>query len=143
MTERIFKIMCQEAGCCNFVNLIDQVSNSAKFVCRDHTKKEDSKAHFQDYQFDPDLGLGADPKAYERGQSFRFNSQRGDKINPFDKTGRRKKKKRKYLRSTVGVGQTGSIKGLLVDAVKEVLTGHENEQEILNLLTKDTRDSNS
>ena len=63
-------LYCQVKGCKSTLEINDLVSPAALYSCREHTEKGEDKVRFQEVQFDPTVGSGIDPKAYERGSGF-------------------------------------------------------------------------
>jgi hypothetical protein len=108
---------CSHSGCQASILVLEDVSPEAKYICREHAPPGKNDIHFQLYQFEHDLGSGADPRAYEQRQV-----SRGPRIQ-FSRSGRQRKKK--------------------LERTRKLLAGHENADEIMKILEKEKRDSNS
>lgn len=125
-------LYCQTEGCPATIEVNESVSPAVKYVCREHTGRKENDVRFQDSQFDPKIGAGTDPKAYERGQGF-FGKGRRSEINRT--TGRPESSR-----------PTGSVKRYsenVIAKAAEELAVHENRDEILKVLREDIRDGNS
>lgn len=72
---------------------------------------------FQDCQFDPNIGEGADPEVFWRGRPRFGSGRRG-----------------RGFKRVSGEIQTMTIAAKFLRAAKNVLIGHKNEEEIMKVL---------
>jgi hypothetical protein len=99
----------------NIIILGEGVAPGATYTCKNHTLPDDSSVHFQDCQFDRQIGSGTDPKAYERGTTY--SAGRGEPRH---------------------LGEN-SRKQQFDKKIEESLVGHENAEAILKILKADVR----
>jgi hypothetical protein len=113
------RLTCRGEGCQASI----EVGNAlpfATYTCKNHVaKKGDDKIRFQESQFDPKIGSGTDPKAYERGHAMSRSS------HPAGSAGSRASKKKS------------------MEKVEKALVGHENREQIISILKKDNAEDNS
>jgi len=118
-------IVCSFKGCLSFIETTEPVASVVKYTCRQHVGKNTAKEpHFQDSQFDPRVGAGTDPKAYEaaRGLSGKKTDRSDD------------------LPHSSNIPRT-FIEKVIKKAAPELDT-HENRDEIMAVLTEEVRDHN-
>jgi hypothetical protein len=115
------KLNCQVVGCSQSVEVPGPVSKEMRYTCREHTVKAEDSVRFQEYQFDPLIGDGADPKMYEtKNHLFKGAKKPGPTVRS---SGRLRKKKFKRLAA--------------------LLLGHVNADKILAVLKTDIRKTTS
>jgi hypothetical protein len=107
---------CNASGCLASIVVLEHTAPGATYTCRRHTPVGENDIHFQPCQFYPEIGSGTDPRAYETRKDSKKASTGGHYGRP--------RKKR-------------------LAEIKELLKGHENADEILNILKVEIRDSNS
>ena len=112
------KLNCVGQNCTATIEINEPVSPQVKYHCVKHTAVIPIALHFQDYQFDRQLGSGTDPKGYERGAIQ--NTKRGE-VNCQDRENTKERK---------------------AEEIEKSLVGHKNAKKILAVLNSDKRDSN-
>lgn len=121
------RLFCRGEGCQASIEICESVAPFANYTCKIHVgKKSDDKMRFQEVQFDPTIGSGTDPRAYEKGVGFR---------------GRPGVSKHGSRRDRSGKGTTPRKR--FIAKIGPVLVGHENADKILKILNEDIRDANS
>ena len=128
-------IHCNYPGCLAQIEVNEDVSPKVGYTCRKHTGVGEDKVRFQESQFDPGIGSGADPKFYERGSGFK--TTRGQRPEMSRINGRSEEARNR---------PTGSPKRFserIIEKAKSELSGHENADKILKILREDIRDNNS
>ncbi len=124
------KLQCVTTGCHNSVEVYRPVSPIVNYLCREHSMLGIPQIHFQEVQFDPQLGSGVDPKSYERGHSG-FRMSAGKKIRKSEETNRKPYESSRARRERVQ------------REIAAELAEHENKKKILDILNEDTRQHNS
>jgi hypothetical protein len=120
------RLFCRGEGCQASIEVGDSVAPFASYTCKLHVgKKSDDKTRFQEVQFDPAIGSGTDPRAYEKGSGFRGRARASNSPR----------------RERSGKGITPRKR--FIAKVGPVLVGHENVDKILKILNEDIRDANS
>lgn len=121
------KITCSFKDCRVFLETAEPVASVVRYTCRQHVGKNLGKElRFQETQFDPRVGDGTDPRAYERGGSVFPN---------------RARKNTDEIRAG-GVAPKKFVDRIIKKAGPE-LQNHENRAEITEILKEDIRDANS
>lgn len=118
-------VNCHEKNCLSSIDIVGPLSSDFKYTCRNHTAIDDNGVHFQDCQFDRAIGSGTDPKAYEHG-AYRVRLS-----------------ERRQSSTSLPKGLPLAFKKRLTERAKKDLIGHPKAEEILKVLQKDIRDSNS
>lgn len=113
------KVYCSQGNCSAYLEFSN--TTAAIYTCKNHVIKASDGVRFQDYQFDPSMRQGTNPKTYEQGATPSITRQ--------------------------AQGTTPSItrhaQSRLIHKFDTVLANHENAVEILEVLNADVRDSNS
>jgi hypothetical protein len=107
-------LYCWFEFCLNQVEVDEPTAWYTRYYCREHVRKDVEGIHFQDCQFDREIGSGVDPKAYERGSYS--HSSHGSSSRRSSSTRQQRDEKN-----------------------EESLIGHENAEEILKILKTDVR----
>lgn len=124
------KLICSFKDCPASIETPEPVSSVARYTCRQHTGKNPAAdLHFQESQFDPQIGSGTDPKFYEVGRGVfgarkQFNQEKSD-----------------LGRNSVNAPRK-FIDKVIQEACPE-LDNHENRVEIIEVLKVEIRDHNS
>ena len=112
------RLNCRGEGCQASIE-VGEALPFATYTCKNHVaKKSENKLRFQESQFDPRIGSGTDPKAYERGHAASRGSARPS-------SGSRAGSKKRNL-----------------EKLEKALTGHENREQIIKILKKDNAEDN-
>lgn len=124
------KLICSFKDCQASIETPEPVSSVARYTCRQHTGKNPvAELHFQESQFDPQIGSGTDPKFYEAGRGVfgarkQFNQEKSD----------------------VGRNSANAPRKFTDKVIRKAgpeLANHENRTEIVEILKEDVRDHNS
>jgi hypothetical protein len=130
-------VNCHKKNCPSSINIAGPLSSNFKYTCRNHTAVDDNDVHFQDCQFDRQIGSGTDPKAYERG--IGFSGTRG--VRPVNSSINGNTEKTRLL--SYPRGSSVRFRKRLIERAGKELAGHKNADKILKILREDIRDSNS
>lgn len=121
------RINCSYKDCQTFIETPEPVTPVARYTCRQHVGKNSAAdLHFQDSQFDPRIGDGADPRAYERGT---FGSRKSGERDNTDVPRHGTNAPRKFVDK-------------IIRKAGPELTNHDNKDEIIEILKEDVRDQN-
>jgi hypothetical protein len=108
-------IKCIIGECPSVLNTEEPVSPKAGYICRAHSEQE-QKVFFQNCQFDPNIGEGANPVNYWRGRPFIYKGKKGRGFK------------------TPGNTETQTKAAKFARKAKASVKGHEKEKEILDIL---------
>lgn len=113
------RLNCRGEGCQASIEVGDALP-FATYTCKNHVaKKSENKVRFQESQFDPRIGNGTDPKAYERGHGVTRSHPTGGSSG--SRTGKKKN----------------------IEKLEKSLVGHENREQIIKILKKDNTEDNA
>ena len=125
----MYRLICSFKECPAFIEVEGPVASVARYTCRLHVgKNPTADIHFQQSQFDPQIGSGTDPKFYEAGRGA-FGVRKGFNQEKSDELRSSSSSPRKFIEK-------------VIRKAGPELANHENRDEIVEILKEDVRDHN-